>query len=265
MTQMSSLWRGLGTSVRKRYLQAECCLGALCAPVIAPVSGPFLATLGAGVLQLAPALLLGQRAGHAGPRDPRDPRDPKEKLRVERSHVYERDRLSPAHRSDQPAVRAERDTKATVAQLEGLDARGPVPKPERKTPLLDCRVGEARPVAVSPWLDSVWATSLRGRSYSSSRKPPAAVSTCRMASLPLCSRPGGRSASSSLLPSSNQCSGAATASGAGGSGTPPGPPLNVSGETAGCCPTPGRVQSHTPSGKAICIRAHCSGVKVIGG
>ena len=80
--------------------------------------------------------------------------------------------------------------------------------------------------------------------------PVAAASTFRMAS---------------LLPSSNQRSGAGTASGAGGSGTPPGPPLKVSGETAGCCPTPGRVQSHTPSGKAICIRSHCAGVKVIDG
>ena len=58
-------------------------------------------------------------------------------------------------------------------------------------------------------------------------------------------------------PSSNQCSRAATASGAGGSRTPPGLPLKVRGEIAGCCPTPRRDQSHTPSGKAACIRAHC--------
>jgi hypothetical protein len=36
--------------------------------------------------------------------------------------------------------------------------------------------------------------------------------------------------------------------GAGGNRCSPGPSTNVSGERAGCCPTPGRFQSHTPSG-----------------
>src|SRR5213593_1632112 len=49
--------------------------------------------------------------------------------------------------------------------------------------------------------------------------------------------------------------------GAGGRGTPPGPSAKSSGETAGCCPTPGRLQSHTPPGKAVSKRAHCADEK----
>ena len=41
------------------------------------------------MLQVAPALLLGQRAGDAAPRDP------EQKLRVERPDVHERHRLIP--------------------------------------------------------------------------------------------------------------------------------------------------------------------------
>src|SRR4051812_49263589 len=46
-----------------------------------------------------------------------------------------------------------------------------------------------------------------------------------------------------------QCSSLASDTGAGANGTPPGPLLKLSGEIAGCCPTPGLSQSHTPSGK----------------
>ena len=47
--------------------------------------------------------------------------------------------------------------------------------------------------------------------------------------------------------------------GAGGSGTPPGPAAKVSGETGACWPTPGLLQSHTPPGNTACRRACCAG------
>lgn len=52
--------------------------------------------------------------------------------------------------------------------------------------------------------------------------------------------------------------------GAGGSGCPPGPAAKVSGEIGSCWPTPGLVQSHTPSGKAACSRASWASLKVTG-
>ena len=61
-----------------------------------------------------------------------------------------------------------------------------------------------------------------------------------------------------------QCSGLACETGAGGSGAPPGPSTKVSGETAACWPTPGRLQSHTPPGNAACSRANCAGEKTTG-
>ena len=39
-----------------------------------------------------------------------------------------------------------------------------------------------------------------------------------------------------------------TGAGGSGSGCPPGPATNVSGETASCWPTPRLLQSHTPPG-----------------
>ena len=61
-----------------------------------------------------------------------------------------------------------------------------------------------------------------------------------------------------------QCSGLACETGAGGSGAPPGPSTKVSGETAACWPTPGRLQSHTPPGKVACSRANCVDEKTTG-
>ena len=61
-----------------------------------------------------------------------------------------------------------------------------------------------------------------------------------------------------------QCSGLASETGAGGSGTPPGPSTKVSGETAACWPTPGRLQSHTPPGKVAASRANCVDEKTTG-
>src|SRR6266852_1259401 len=58
-------------------------------------------------------------------------------------------------------------------------------------------------------------------------------------------------------PSSPECD-----TGAGGSGRPPGPDTKVSGEIASCWPTPGLLQSHTPSGEAVCNRASCVALKV---
>src|SRR5207302_3692728 len=52
--------------------------------------------------------------------------------------------------------------------------------------------------------------------------------------------------------------------GGGPSGSPPGPFSNVSGLTAGCWPTPGLLQSHTPSGKAAYNRASCAALNVAG-
>jgi hypothetical protein len=52
--------------------------------------------------------------------------------------------------------------------------------------------------------------------------------------------------------------------GGGGSGTPPGPVANVSGEIASCWPTPGLPQSHTPPANAARRRVHCAGVKTAG-
>ena len=54
------------------------------------------------------------------------------------------------------------------------------------------------------------------------------------------------------------------AAGAGGSGAPPGPSTKVSGETAACWPTPGRLQSHTPPGKVAASRANCVDEKTTG-
>jgi hypothetical protein len=62
----------------------------------------------------------------------------------------------------------------------------------------------------------------------------------------------------------SQCSGLACETGAGGSGTPPGPSTKVSGETAACWPTPGTLQSHTPPGNVACSRANCADEKTAG-
>ena len=50
--------------------------------------------------------------------------------------------------------------------------------------------------------------------------------------------------------------------GAAASGAPPAPALKVSGLTAACWPTPGLLQSHTPSVNTVCSRAHCGSLKV---
>src|SRR6476469_4940494 len=47
-------------------------------------------------------------------------------------------------------------------------------------------------------------------------------------------------------------------SGAGPSGSPPGPPANVSHGIDGWKPTGGLLQSQTPSGNACCRLAHCA-------
>ena len=65
---------------------------------------------------------------------------------------------------------------------------------------------------------------------------------------------------SAVLPSSTQNVGP-TETGAGGSGSPPGPAAKVSGETASCWPTPGLLQSQTPPGNTACRRASCAGAE----
>lgn len=49
--------------------------------------------------------------------------------------------------------------------------------------------------------------------------------------------------------------------GAGPKGCPPGPARKSSGPAAGCCPTPGLLQSHTPPGKAAASRANWPSLK----
>ena len=54
----------------------------------------------------------------------------------------------------------------------------------------------------------------------------------------------------------------AAETGSAGSGTPPGPAVNVSGETGSCWPTPGLDQSHTPLLNTALSRACCAAEKV---